>query len=290
MVAPVERTVRANGLSFPTLQWGPSHGRAILLLHGFPQEARSWDQIARGLASAGYRVIAFDQRGYSEGTRPQNPHQYSFQLFVADALANADALDVERFDVAGMGMGAAQGWILAARHPQRVCSLVALRFPHPAAFANGIRTDPAQAESWAHLQRDLGGHNLDQRAAAMLTDDAAGLRAFLARSGLPQPWLDSYVTRLQRAHALAGAMAWEHAVSLDEFAVVPKVGVPTYYFWSQGPALTAATAQSTSRYVDGVFHLEELEDAGNFMIETSSDRILSRMLRFYQETGGPSQS
>lgn len=278
----IEESVRANGLEFRVVRRGPDQGRTVLLLHGFPENADTWDIIAEGLAARGYRVIAFDQRGYSAGARPADPHAYGFDLFVADALAIADHYGADRFDVAGLGMGAAQSWLLAARYPERVRSLVALRFPHPAAFANGIANDPGQKASWARLQADLGGETLDARAARLLADDARELRAFLARSGLPQPHLDRYVARLQEPGALVGAISWEHAVQLDNFATTPPVRVPTLYFWSEGPALTASTAQATGRHVEAPYVIEELKGAGNFMIETSSDRLLASMLRFFE--------
>lgn len=44
--------------------WGTSEGPPVLLLHGFPDDARSWDIVADGLAEAGYRVIAPYLRGF----------------------------------------------------------------------------------------------------------------------------------------------------------------------------------------------------------------------------------
>jgi pimeloyl-ACP methyl ester carboxylesterase len=280
-MAPAEQFVRANGLLFRVLSWGPSDGRSILLLHGFPESADTWQPIAEALAGAGFHVFAFDQRGYSEGARPADPAAYHFDKFVADALAVADRCGLPKFDVAGFGMGAAQAWILAARHPERIRSLVALRFPHPAAFASGIEHDPAQHEAWNRLQEDFGGHSLDERARDMLASDAAKLRAFLGKSGLPQPHLDRYVQRLRQPGALTGALSWEHAVSLKDFSQVPVVRVPTLYLWSRGPALAPSTAEATRAYVSASYTFEEVEGAGNFMIETSPDQITRAMLRFY---------
>lgn len=281
---PRSKQVMADGLRFPTLAWGRPEGRPVLLLHGFPENARTWAYIAEGLAAAGYFVVSFDQRGYAATTRPRDQTAYNFDLFVSDALAIADAYHFKRFNVAGLGMGGAQGWILAARFPERVRSLVVLRFPHPAAFAAGIRDDSAQAESWAKLKKEIGAQSANDQAAQLLKDNAAGLRAFLAKSGLPQPWLDRYVRRLQEPGALAGALSWEHAISLDEFAAVPAVRVPTEYVWSVGPALTETTARATASHVTGKYRIEELRGAGNFILETSSERLLPLMLQFYRET------
>lgn len=280
---PTERVVKANGLAFRTIAWGPEDGPPVLLLHGFPQEALTWGRIASGLAKAGYRVVAFDQRGYSENARPDDLSKYNFEELVGDAIAVADAYGFKRFNVAGMGLGSAQSWILSARNPDRVISLVALRYPHPAAMVNAIRTDPEQAEMWAKFANGLGGGSLADKAALFLANDGARLRAFLSRGGLSEPWLSSTVKRLQQPGALVGAMAWEHAMSLDELAKVPAVTVPTLFIWAKAPPLAESAIQAASSYVKAPYQLEELDGTGNFVIENASDRILTSMLRFYGE-------
>src|SRR3954454_1887665 len=62
-----EHEVRANGMTFRVLEAGPANGDPVVLLHGFPQTADSWDPVMDSLVDAGYRVVAPDQRGYSSG-------------------------------------------------------------------------------------------------------------------------------------------------------------------------------------------------------------------------------
>ncbi len=61
----------ADGLVFDTLVAGPDNGDVVVLLHGFPQSATIWRPPLEALATAGYRAVAFDQRGYSPGARPE---------------------------------------------------------------------------------------------------------------------------------------------------------------------------------------------------------------------------
>ena len=42
----------------------------IFLLHGFPETSRMWNDLIKVLENEGYRIIAPNQRGYSEGARP----------------------------------------------------------------------------------------------------------------------------------------------------------------------------------------------------------------------------
>ena len=71
---------------------GAGDGRAVLFLHGFPQTSFSWHHQLEALGAAGYRALAFDQRGYSPGARPAAVEDYRIDELVADVLAVADAL------------------------------------------------------------------------------------------------------------------------------------------------------------------------------------------------------
>jgi non-heme chloroperoxidase len=48
--------------------WGS--GRPVILMHGWPLSADSWDDQAMALADAGYRAIAYDRRGRAMTTTP----------------------------------------------------------------------------------------------------------------------------------------------------------------------------------------------------------------------------
>src|SRR5258708_1493924 len=59
-----------SGLTFTADVTGPDGGALVLLLHGFPESRYSWRAALPALASADYRAVAPDQRGYSPGARP----------------------------------------------------------------------------------------------------------------------------------------------------------------------------------------------------------------------------
>lgn len=65
-----------NSLRFHVLEAGRSPDQSrplILLVHGFPEIAYSWRHTIPLLASAGYYVVAFDQRGYGRTSSPCGP-------------------------------------------------------------------------------------------------------------------------------------------------------------------------------------------------------------------------
>jgi len=94
------RTVaNVNGLTVQTLEAGhETSGRpAVLLLHGFPELAFSWRKVMLPLASAGYHVIAPDQRGYGrttgwDGSYDADPDPFRVMNMVRDAMGLVYAL------------------------------------------------------------------------------------------------------------------------------------------------------------------------------------------------------
>jgi pimeloyl-ACP methyl ester carboxylesterase len=94
------RTVaNVNGLTVHILEAGyETTGRpAVLLLHGFPELAYSWRKVMLPLASAGYHVIAPDQRGYGrttgwDGSYDADPDPFRMLNMVRDAMALVYAL------------------------------------------------------------------------------------------------------------------------------------------------------------------------------------------------------
>ncbi len=74
-----------RGLTFPFRASGPSDGRGVLLLRGFPQFSLEWAAQLAALGEAGFRAVAPDQRGYAPGNQPAEVSAYATDELVADA-------------------------------------------------------------------------------------------------------------------------------------------------------------------------------------------------------------
>jgi pimeloyl-ACP methyl ester carboxylesterase len=73
------------------LEWGPTDGRLVVALHGFPDSAWTWRLVAPLLADAGFRVAAPFLRGYAPSGIPSDG-DYSVRALVADAMALHEVL------------------------------------------------------------------------------------------------------------------------------------------------------------------------------------------------------
>ncbi len=102
--------MRLRGLDFDVRVEGDPAGEPVVLLHGFPQHAGSWDRVWPELTGAGYRAVLPDQRGYSPGARPAGRRAYVLAEAAADVLALLDELGIERVHVVGHDWGGGVGW------------------------------------------------------------------------------------------------------------------------------------------------------------------------------------
>ncbi|GJF20260.1 alpha/beta hydrolase [Mycolicibacterium cyprinidarum] len=87
-VTPDPQTIvlRLPHLDVTALSWGPSDGRLVLCLHGFPDSAWGWRKMAPILAERGMRVVAPFSRGYAP-TGPAADGDYHIGALMYDALA-----------------------------------------------------------------------------------------------------------------------------------------------------------------------------------------------------------
>ena len=85
-----ERVVRTNGIDMRVVEAGA--GPPVVLCHGFPELSHSWRHQIPAIASAGYRAIAPDQRGYGGTSRPDEVEAYDIHHLTGDLVGLLDAM------------------------------------------------------------------------------------------------------------------------------------------------------------------------------------------------------
>jgi pimeloyl-ACP methyl ester carboxylesterase len=270
--------IDANGLTFTARAAGPEGGRGVLLLHGFPQTSWCWRAQLRALGAAGYQAVAPDQRGYAVGARPLAVADYGLAHLVADAMALADALEMDTFDLVGHDWGGLVAWVAAARHAERIRSLSVVSTPHPLALRQAIAGgDPAQAAAAAAMA-DFRRPELAERLLLGADGSGSGLDTLFAASGLPSAHTEEYRNVLTQPGALTGALNWYRATDADELADLPPVAVPTLYVWSTGDgALGRHAAEASAEFVIGPYQFVVL-DGINHWIPEAAPAALARLL------------
>ena len=266
-------------LTFRARADGPADAPVVLLLHGFPQTSRCWTAQLAALAGAGYRAVAFDQRGYSPGARPDDPSAYAMPNLVNDVLGVIDALGVETVDLAGHDFGGSVAWTVAGHHPERVRTLTIASTPHPLAFVRAYQStagssDQSERSGYMRAFRENPRGELE---AQLLADGGAGLRFVF--SGLPDDAVDAYVEALSEPGAMVAAVDWYRSMSAKVSAAVPPCSVPTLYVWSDGDAAIGSDAAvATEQHVTGPFRFVVLEGVGHWIPELAAERFTDLLL------------
>ena len=224
------RTFRNGELEFDVIDEGPADGPVVVLLHGFPQFATSWERVIPELTAQGFRCLAPDQRGYSPGARPMRRRDYRLPQLLSDVDALIDASGAQRVHLVGHDWGAVVAWAYAAARPERLASLAPLSVPHPAAFLRALATSRQFLSSWYILafqvpfvpERTLIGDGTKwQRLSKRLHD-----------SGQTREFADRDARRMAETNALTPALTWYRAAFLGDPREYNKpTTVPTMFLW-----------------------------------------------------------
>ena len=124
---PVKQ-IDAGVLNVGYVDSGPSDGPAVVLLHGWPYDIRSYADVAPILVSEGYRVIVPYVRGYGT-TRflsDESLRNGEQAALAVDVRALMDALEIEQAVLGGFDWGARTADIVAALWPERCRALVSV--------------------------------------------------------------------------------------------------------------------------------------------------------------------
>ena len=101
-----------DGTDLYVKDWG--HGRPVILIHGWPLDADSWDEQSMALAEHGFRVIAYDRRGFGRSGQPFLGYDYDT---LADDLADViEQTGVDQAALVGFSMGGGEIARYMSRH------------------------------------------------------------------------------------------------------------------------------------------------------------------------------
>jgi epoxide hydrolase 4 len=254
---------------------GPQDGSVVILLHGFPEFWYGWRNQIAPLASAGFRVIAPDQRGYNISSKPRGIRAYKMSQLMSDVIAVLDELGKDRVHLVGHDWGALIAWGVALQYPNRLIRLAILNVPHPAVLQQNLRTKPRQLlKSWYALLFQIPW-------LPELLFSASGFwlgKRSLLLSSRPGTFTPADLTRYTEAWSHSGAITaminWYRA----SFWYPPKfadkqVHVPTRILWGKKDiALLPEGAEESLRYcADG--ELTYFRDATHWLQHEEPQRV-----------------
>ncbi len=263
--------IPAGGMEFRARVAGLSNtGPAILMLHGFPETSAMWKPLIDRAAGLGYRVVAFDQRGYSPGARPTEVEDYILTEMVQDVVNVADAVGFENFHLVGHDWGAVVGWLTTASHPERIRSWSALSIPHSGVFIQSMKED---------LPAYIDVFNIPVLADAIFTFNGLMLLESGNFSVLSEG--DEYRAVLSEPGALRAAIHWYRALrpSIVAAGDIPlEIRPPTLFIGgSQDPWSTRPERARQADLIKGPFTEMDLE-AGHYLMDEQPEVVMEAIL------------
>jgi epoxide hydrolase 4 len=272
-----------NGVRLHFVDLG--NGPLVVLLPGFPQLWYAWRHQLPALASAGYRVLAVDPRGYNLSDKPRGVRSYRLDA-LSDDIAALVRLHGGRGSIVGHDWGGMIAWRMGARHAGLVDRLVVLNAPHPAAFARELRT-PAQLlrSSYAVVFQLPWLPELLLRARDFALVERVLRRDPIRRGAFSDEDVRQHKEALARPGALTAMLNYYRAVRLrPRGTVLPpdegRIDPPTMLIWGDQDAyLRVELTRGLERWVPRL-RVEHLPDASHWVMADAPERVTDLLLDF----------
>lgn len=264
----------ANDLSFTCRTCGlEQQGELIIFLHGFPESSIIWEKLMQTMAEKGYRCLAPNQRGYSDGARPEGIENYTNRALATDIVALADTVgNAEKFHLVGHDWGAAIGWTVVTLYPERIVSWSALSVPHSAAYNWALSNDKVQREKSQYIFTFMEPEVPESLLGA---NDCERLRKLW--EGFDQNFIEDYLKIFRQKEARTATINWYRAAfktsENGDSPAIPNwdVHTPTLFIWgSNDLAIAKAGVELSHTYMKGDYKFIEL-DAGHWLMQFNDE-------------------
>jgi len=282
---------------------GPEVGVPVILLHGFPDDPRTWDGAVAQLSKAGYRTIAPYLRGYGP-TRflDANTLRSGQQAALGhDLLDLMDGLGIRRAVLGGYDWGGRAACVVAALWPERARALLSIGGYNVLNVAANAKPLPPSQEhrmwyQW-YFATERGRAGLDANRGEFCKllwrlwspnwrfDDSTYNRT--AASFDNEDFVDVVIHSYRHRFGWAPGDAALEAIE-ERLAAMPPIDVPTVVL--HGGADGVAPVQGTerhARFFSGPYVHRVIPDAGHFLAWEAPDAIVAAVRELVPDPKAP---
>src|SRR3984885_9232616 len=293
---PAAKSIETPVLNIAYEESGKPGDFPVILLHGFPDDVRAWDDVAPPLVKSGHRVLVPWLRGYGptrfrEAAAPRMAEQAAIGQ---DLIDFADALKLPRFAVAGYDWGGRAAGVAAALHPNRVRAAVLIGgYTIQNVFA-APQAGPPDSEKrfwyqwYFNTERGRAGLKANRRSLCKLlwqdwsptwhfTDETYDRTA----KSFDNPDFVDVVIHSCR-HRLGNAAGEPRFMAVErQLAERPKIAAPTIVLHGADDALDRAAAETTAAErasFPALVARRIVAGAGHFMPREKPDAVSAALL------------
>jgi len=255
--------IAVNGIQLEVYEAGPSTGKLMIFLHGYPETAElGWAHQIPFFAKLGYHVVAPNQRGYDKSFKG-GVSESNYIKASEDVVALIDHFGAQKAVLVSHDWGGAVAYFTAAVHPEKVEKLVLINIPGLLTFHDYLLT-PQIFKSWYmfFFQIDIVSEWKLER------DDYSYLIKLAFETSLNQSFSLDELERYKKAWNTAGSLTsminWYRFFIRDSFpaldhiprtfknyGVSGRISVPTLIIWGvQDIYLDHRMAADTLKYLD----------------------------------------
>lgn len=254
--------------------WGD--GRPVVLIHGWPLSADSWDYQAMALAKAGFRAVAYDRRGFGRSDQPWSGYDYDV---LSDDLAEViEQCGLSDVTLAGFSMGGGEVARYMARHDGRKVRKAAL-------VGSIVPYMPQTADNLHGVPRAV----FDEMTMGIMKDRPAFLASFfkqfygvglvsspVSREVLDWSWAIAMQAGLHPTLQCANAFA-----TTDFRGDLAAFNVPTLIVHGTADAIVPidATSRAAHRAIPGST-LVEVDGGPHGLLASHATHIADELLKF----------
>jgi len=293
--------VRTSCLEVAYEDRGSPQAEPIILVHGFPDDIRTWDGVVAPLVDAGYRTLTPYLRGFGPTRFLEKTTFRSGQLAALgqDVIEFADAVGIERFMLVGHDWGARAAYIAAGLWPGRVQGLVALSVGYGTSTPKDqISYDQAQAY-WYQWYFGL------ERGRMALEQDRRGLCRWLWGAWSPDWQFDDAtfettarsfdnpdfveVSIHSYRHRWGNAPGDRRYDELEaRMATLPRIGVGTTVLHGANDGATyPETSAGKERHFTGPYQRRVIGSVGHFIQRERPAAVIDAVLAHMEPSSSP---
>jgi pimeloyl-ACP methyl ester carboxylesterase len=269
--------IQTRGLRFEVATHGAGD-RLALLLHGFPESAHSYRYQVGLLTRLGYRVWAPNMRGYGKTDKPRGRRAYTLPQLAQDVTDLIDASGARSVALVGHDWGGAVAWYYAQQRARPLERLVVMNCPHPARFAEGLRS-PAQLRRSSYMlffqlpwlpeyvirRNDYAVFDAVGRGWAVHKENIRPADVAVTRDAASQPGALTSMLHYYRAMPFS--------LGASSRAARGKIDVPTLLIWGERDrALGKELSRGTDRFVSNLT-VHYLPDASHWVQQDDPDGV-----------------
>ena len=294
------KRVRTGVLEIAYAEHGPAGGDPVMLMHGWPYDPRTYDEVAPRLAVAGCRAIVPYLRGFGptrflSGATPRSGQQAALGHDLKDLM---DALGIERAVLAGYDWGGRAACIVAALWPERARGLLTGNGYNIQDIAGSVEPTAPEHEHriwyqyYLHTERGRAGLQQNRRAFVKLLwrlwspnwtfDDATFERS---TPSFDNP--DFVDVTVQSYRHRFGYAPGDSALEEIERRLVgqPKIAVPTIVLHGAGAGVLPAEASEThARFFTGPYQRRVIPLVGHNLPQEAPAEFADAVLELVRTT------